>query len=178
MILFSGEFPLGTGAPMIGFTVEIYDGSLHTSATAHKLASFSFQFNRDCVLERYSANDLNVPQDKSDALMSAVNSHPEWNDDQIARFLKEKGAKFGPSDRQAFLNSLKLSPLELLLEHLKIKDVHFVTASQDHVGEFAELQWVMDTMATKKGYLTNYYKLRFDPMDGELVSILRIPGPY
>jgi hypothetical protein len=176
VLQFSGEIPLGTDAPLIGFTVDIYDGPLHTAESPLKVASSNFQFNKDCILERYSVNDPTVPPESSyDAITRVVNSHPEWSDSQIVTFLKDRGAKYGPGDREAFMKSLNLAAFETLLGKLEVNDVGFQTAAEDHVGDFAELQWVVDALATKQGYATNHYKLLFDPF-GRMVSILRIPG--
>jgi hypothetical protein len=116
------------------------------------------------------------PQNKT--IRELVESHPEWSEEQANHALKEAGARFGPAEKQQFVDSLHLERAEKILGHLRIKLVEFqVFSNPDHVGSFASLFWVVHAEGEIPDGTHRTYGLVFEPFKGKLTDIHEMPSP-
>lgn len=130
-----------------------------------------FMFYADCTPSHYGKTVLpGDPPSQVERTRNLVNSHPEWDDARILKELKEAGARYTPDQKDAFMKSLPLGPLQTLLGRIQITRVEFKTAEADHEGNFADLSWTVNIRATANGQKTEEYAVNCDPFDGTLDS--------
>jgi hypothetical protein len=98
-------------------------------------------------------------------------SHPEWSEDEAVRALKEAGARYGPSEKEQFLQAIHLEKLTSVLGDLKIRLVEFQGLSPDHVGSFASLFWVVQAEGRFPDGSHCAYGFSFEPFDGKLMGV-------
>jgi hypothetical protein len=133
------------------------------------------QYGRVQELRAYSDA---VHEQQLDALRNLVESHPEWSDAQAADALKKAGARFGPSDKEAFINSLPFSKTERFLGRLKIESVDFEYPDPKRTGEFASgaLIWIVRAVGELPDGTHPRYGFSFEPFEGKLTSIFQSLG--
>jgi len=97
--------------------------------------------------------------------------------DQVAKILKQAGAKFGPEDKEAFLASVPLRGLQPFLGSLTLKSAEFQRHAEQVDGTVIELRWFVKVEAKTLDAQTYDYTLVFEPFAGKLVSLHRIVPP-
>jgi hypothetical protein len=100
-----------------------------------------------------------------------VQSHPEWTEVDVARVLKEKGAHFGPNDRQQLLQNIHLENYESVLGTLTIQSVSFGILPE---GRNAETGVTTDWTVTafSAAVPDRKYVFWFEPFTGRLAGFI------
>ena len=165
---FFGHFTLA----VLHYTRE--PGNLRRPSTytlvPHTVATGDFRFFVDCTPMKYAGTiTLGETPNKLDQLRRRVESHPEWDGERILQELRGAGAAFTPDQKEVFLKTLPLAPLESFLGRIEITRVEFKIAEEGHEGNFAHLYWLVDVKATAENQPTEDYGLYFDPFDGTLM---------
>lgn len=113
---------------------------------------------------------------KLTTLRELVQSHPEWSDDQVVRALKDAGARFGPDEKQAFVDSLPLVNAERFLGTLKVTSVEFRHLQDGRNGSFAAsaLDWTVRANAHFSDGTEAEYVFGFEPFEGKLIFLERL----
>lgn len=114
---------------------------------------------------------------QNDTLRKLIQSHPEWSEDQGIHALKEAGARYGPAEKQLFIEGLHLERAERVLGRPKIKLVEFQGLSPDHVGSFVSLFWIVQVEGQFPDGTHRTYGLGFEPFEGKLTDIHEMPSP-
>lgn len=109
------------------------------------------------------------------AVRDLVESHPEWAETAAIRALKQAGARYGPAEKEEFVNSLHLEKAERFLGRLKLKSVEFNGLSPIHTGNFAagSLDWVVQAEAELPDGTHVDYGFTFEPFGGKLIFVSR-----
>jgi hypothetical protein len=126
-------------------------------------------------IQEVHANSDAVHEHQLEALRQSVESHPEWSDIQIASALQQAGARCGPNDQEAFVNSLPLNKAERFLGKLKITSVKFGYPNRDHSGHFAAsaLNWTVQAEAVLPNGTHPRYAFTFEPFEGKLTDLVQ-----
>jgi hypothetical protein len=129
------------------------------------------------VQEMHAYSDA-VHEQQVEDLRQLVESHPDWSNAQAVNALKQAGARFGPDDKEAFVNSLPLDKAERFLGKLKITLVEFNYPDRDRTGHFAApaLDWTVQAEAELPDGTHPRYGLRFEPFEGKLTSLVQSLG--
>ncbi|HTZ75677.1 MAG TPA: hypothetical protein VMB47_17280 [Candidatus Aquilonibacter sp.] len=114
--------------------------------------------------------------DKNDAIQHLIQSHPEWTNEMDYEALEKAGARFGPSDEQAFVQSIHIEKYRPFLGQLKVKSVTFEGPQERHQGTFGIMYWEVRAEARLHGGPVWEYSLLFEPFDGKLIGLWRIDG--
>ena len=115
---------------------------------------------------------------QNDAIHKLIESHPEWSDEQDVAALKKAGARYGPNDKQQFVDSLHLDKAEKVLGKLKVVLLEFQTvANPQHDGSFASLFWVVHAEAQLPDGTRGRYVFGFEPFGGKLTDLSFKPNP-
>ena len=109
------------------------------------------------------------------AIRDLVQSHPEWSEEQGIRALKDAGARYGPADKEQFLQKVQLEKFAHVLGQLHVKLVEFQGISPDHLGSFASLFWVIQAEAILSDGSHRMYGFSFEPFEGKLTGLSQIP---
>ncbi len=135
-------------------------------------------FNHDGWLHELDTVGEVVRIKQNEAIHNLVESHPEWSEAEAVLALKKAGARYGPADREQFLQSIHLEKFEKFLGHLKLESVKFEGLSEPHEGNFASLSWLVKADAKLPDGTHSTYTLRFEPFEGKLIVILhgQLPG--
>jgi hypothetical protein len=107
---------------------------------------------------------------------SLVQSHPEWTDAEAVIELKKEGARFGPNDKEAFVQALPMRAADRFLGSLKIMSVEFKHLADNSDGNFAltAFDWAVRCEAKSADGTTVVYVFGFEPFEGKLTSLFRI----
>ncbi len=135
-----------------------------------------FTFNQEGRLEHmFAAGDV-VHSKQNDAIRKLVESHPEWSEDEAVGALKKAGARYGPADRDQFLQAIHLERFARSLGRLKIELVEFNELSPDHTGSFAAaaFNWTVKAEGRAPNRTHCRYSLGFEPFGGKLISVSRM----
>lgn len=169
------EFTVTRFAPGVSFN-PTYDGHGHLLPTPQNTTFLDgscwvdiygrlFRFN----IEGELANDK-----QNDDLKKLVASHPEWSEQQAVAVMKEKGARYGPADKDQFLQAIHLEKFEPALGHLQIKSAEFGGLTEDHEGNFALLDWTVRVEGHYPDGAPCAYVLSFEPFKGKLTLLTRV----
>jgi hypothetical protein len=109
--------------------------------------------------------------DKTETIRKLVESHPEWPETQAIQALKQAGARYGPAEKEQFVSSLHLENAEKVLGRLKIKLVEFDGLSDEHVGDFARLFWIVHAEGQFPDGSHRLYGFSFEPFEGKLIGL-------
>lgn len=117
-----------------------------------------------------------VNANKNEALRNSVEAHPEWPDEQVVQALKDAGARYGPNDKDAFVQMIPLNKLEKFFGKLRIKSVEFkLRYPQREEPPLAELYWSVHLDGRGPRGRRATYHLTFEPFEGKLTSLWRLP---
>jgi hypothetical protein len=142
----------------------------------YPLITAYFDFDTESQLEGVSiSGESLVNAARNSQISQSVNAHRNWTDSQIARALKDAAAKYGPEDKSKFIRALPLRELTPFLGPLTIKSVEFQMRHGQTGGALAELFWVVEGVASRTNGQLHNYMLCFEPFDGKLTSLRRIP---
>jgi hypothetical protein len=142
----------------------------------YPLLTAYFDFDTESRLEGVSISGESVVNDARNSRISqSVNAHRNWTDSQIARALKDAAAKYGPEDKSRFVAALPLQELTPFLGALTIKSVEFQMRHEQPGGAVPELYWVVEGVANPAEGRVHSYTLCFEPFDGKLISLRRVP---
>jgi hypothetical protein len=140
------------------------------------LLSAEFEFTQRKQQQRIFALNIGgaeVDSDKRRRLGQLIDDHAEWSDKEIEEAITRAGARFGPSSKDQFVSVLPLTTLRLLLGNMQVSSVGFETRDklqlQEHLPS-AILLWNV----LLQGEQTEYQAL-FEPFNGRLVSLKKIP---
>lgn len=127
-----------------------------------------------CRIQQVTSTGVHTQ--KLDDLLKQFKSHPEWSNKELVDVLKKRGARFGPDQKQALLDSVPWEKAEKFLGTLKVTDTWFQLPNEEHVGSFAAavLYWVVQAEAQFKDGTTGKYALSFEPFEGKLMGLSRI----
>jgi hypothetical protein len=122
-----------------------------------------------------SASSQEVHEQQLRTVQQLVESHPEWSNTQVASALKQAGARFGPSDQEAFVNSLPLNKAEKFLGKLKITSVSFNYPDRRRPAHSAAsaLDWTVQAEAELPDGTHPHYGFGFEPFEGKLTSVVQ-----
>jgi hypothetical protein len=114
-------------------------------------------------------------REKLEILCKLVRLHPEWTESQAVSALKQAGARFGPDDKEAFINSLPFDKTEKFLGRLKISSVDFNLVRPDSTNEFGmvSMDWSVRAEASFPDGGSGIYLFVFEPFDGKLTMLSR-----
>jgi hypothetical protein len=114
-------------------------------------------------------------REKLEILCKLVRSHPEWTESQAVSALKQAGARFGPDDKEAFMNSLPFDKTERFLGRLKITSAEFNLVRPDSTNEFGmvSMDWSVRAEAQFTDGGSGIYIFAFEPFDGKLTLLSR-----
>jgi hypothetical protein len=130
----------------------------------------SFQFDDGGQLDSVWTNTLENQRYQS--IRDAVQSHREWSEADAGKALKDAGARYGPDQKEAFIQSIQLARLDRLLGHLKVVSVEFdAFSNSDHLGDFPLLFWIVKADAQLPDGSSRTYSFLFEPFEGTLVSV-------
>jgi hypothetical protein len=116
-----------------------------------------------------------VHTQKLDDLLKLFKSHPEWSNEQLVDVLKKRGARFGPDQKQALLDSVPWEKAEKFLGTLKVTDTWFRLPNEERVGSFeaATLYWDVRADAQFSDGTSGKYAFSFEPFEGKLTLLSR-----
>jgi hypothetical protein len=111
--------------------------------------------------------------ERLETVRQLVQSHPKWSDAQAVNALKKAGARFGPDEKEAFINSLPLDKAEPFLGRLKITSVEFAHLGSDRIGSFAAaaLDWNVQAESHFPDGTDTTYFFSFEPFEGKLIDL-------
>jgi hypothetical protein len=114
-------------------------------------------------------------QQKLEAVHRLVQSHPGWSDDNAVAALKQAGARYGPSDKEAFVKSLPLVEAEPFLGRLVLNSVEFNHLRNDRSagGLIDVFEWQVRAAGHFDDGTQTSYVFSFEPFDGRLTSLNR-----
>jgi hypothetical protein len=126
-------------------------------------------------VQELNASSEAVHEQKLSAIRQTVELHPEWSDAQAVNALKQAGARFGPADKEAFVNSLPFNKTERFLGQLKISSVEFNHLGGNHTGHFAAntLDWTVRAETQLPDGTSASYFFTFEPFEGKLTYLMR-----
>jgi hypothetical protein len=109
------------------------------------------------------------------AARAFVESHPQSADEAMMQALKQNGAKYGSTNRKAFLTSLHLERFQKIFGQIQMKSVEFRDfTTPEHRGSFALLFWSVKLESHQPDGTDESYALTFEPFEGKLVGIIRM----
>lgn len=117
---------------------------------------------------------LSRVRDKNFAMMRRLAANPSWTESQITEALKQAGARYGPTERKAFLSSLDLSGIRPFLLTANVKSVSFGLGGIRATRREAPLPillWTVRCAGRIQGSLRPVCGLEFEPFEGSLVSL-------
>ncbi len=129
-------------------------------------------FNREGWLHQFEAAGEAAREKSNEEIHELVESHPEWSESEAFNALKKAGARYGPGDKEQFIQSIHLEKLEPFMGRLKIKSAEFQGLTEPREGSFAVLSWRIEAEAELPSGKRSAYILRFEPFGGRLVGVI------
>jgi hypothetical protein len=165
------------------FVIDVFEPPPHINISVRQcpptLVSTRFMFaSGDWRLFGYSAAGPVVNTQKRESLNDLVDSHPEWTDSQIGEALTKAGAKFGPNAKDQLVRALPIAALEALAGKIEVISVQFTLRDKEQMKEHlpaASLMWAVEFMSHVDGQPDRKYFALFEPFEGKLTSIGKIP---
>jgi hypothetical protein len=174
---------LDVAGPLTDFTMSI-QRAVHTAGAdegcPQSLLYIRFAFPANSSDQRVfslSANGPAVNASRLEQLAHQIDSHPGWSDSEATKALLDAGARFGPTSEKELLEKLPVEGLRLLVGDYEVRSTHFTVRDAAQMREHlpsAMLFWTVTVTSHLKGRELTYY-LNFEPFEGKLVSIGRIP---
>jgi hypothetical protein len=126
-------------------------------------------------VQELRANSDGVHEHELEDVRRLVGSHSEWSDAQIGNALKQAGARFGPDDKEAFVDSLPLNKAERFLGKLKIASVEFTYPKRQPSGRMPvpALIWTVQADAVLPDGTHPQYSFDFEPFGGKLIALVQ-----
>ncbi len=124
------------------------------------------------VQELHASSD-GVHEQQLENLRKSIESHPEWTSRQIEDELKQAGARFGPNDQRAFVDTLPFDSTQRFLGTIKITSVEFQSPKLDQKGKLARsaLKWIVRADAALPDGSHPQYVFTFEPFEGKLTDL-------
>lgn len=137
-----------------------------------------FGFDSEGLLETLHVNSPEIVfGKKNEALRKLVDSHREWNDADVIHALKGSGVRYGPEDRDAFLQIAPFGALEPFIGGaFQIESAEFNFRHQQPSGSLANLYWEVEGASQTPTGKRLHWTIVFEPFGGRLTSIIRNPG--
>lgn len=135
-------------------------------------------FDSEGLLESLHVNSPEIVfGKKNEALRQLVDSHREWNDADVIHALKRSGVKYGPEQRDAFLQIAPFGTLEPFIGGaFQIESVEFNLRHQQPSGSLANLYWEVQGVSQTPTGKRLHWTIVCEPFGGRLTSIIRNPG--
>lgn len=114
-------------------------------------------------------------REEVEKMQAEIDAHPRWTDAEVAAALKANDFRYGPGDKERFIESLYLDRLEPFLGTIKVKEVEMWVRQRADPGEDApaELIWVVSAECASPSGKTEGCSLRYEPFRGRLVAFRR-----
>lgn len=126
----------------------------------------AFQF-RNNHLWQFTGSISSV-HDHTAQVYALAEKNTQWSDQKLIDTLRQAGAKFGPWNRQGFLEQIRHQPLERFLGHFTIRQVRFELLShQQNAPNLIQLYWSVEASSPTG----RRYSLLYEPFEGELFAI-------
>ena len=135
---------------------------------------FWFRPQDEARIQQMVAHFDVVHETQLNAVRELVESHPQWSEEKAVQELKKAGALYGPDEKAQFLASLHLDRAQRFFGPLRITLVQFVGLGKEHVGNFAQLDWTVQTKAEFPDGTHAMYGFTFEPFEGKLTSVSQI----
>ena len=152
----------------VGYLGDLRDGVLQPSANVQVAARFVR--GEDGRLLEFVANGFLLHSEELQHIVEQSNQHIEWTDEQVISALKESGARFGPNDKEAFLQQLSLQSLEPFIGTTKFISSEFRLREPEREGSFTHLYWDVRIEVHSADSPTQY-SLLFEPYTGKLFHL-------
>lgn len=98
----------------------------------------------------------------------AREGHPEWTDAQVLSEFRQKGAQYGPPDKEKLLKNLPVDLLERYLGKLTVESAEFKGINHDALPPG---WWSVRIRAKDRQGRQMKYTLLFEPFKGSLMNI-------
>jgi len=107
--------------------------------------------------------------------LKVIRAHPEWSDDEMAKALKQAGARFGPDEQHALTSSVPWDKWSRFLGKLKVTEMYFRFPNKNRFGSFeaATMQWFVHATTEFDDGTKGSYDFIFEPFDGRLEMLSR-----
>ncbi len=165
-------FDLATSNPLVS-PHPMFDpktGRLLPTPENATLIKGDFLFDRNLQFESFWTDALDSTKNR--AIHDLVEKHPEWSEADAGMALKNAGARFGPNEKDALLQTIHMEKFAKLLGALTITRTEFDTfANPDHAGDFPVLFWIVRVDAQSPSGTVRKYSFAFEPFEGKLVGI-------
>jgi hypothetical protein len=176
----------GEGDFMNTFSIEFHDLEPKDSASpgacwcSHPMLHATFVFNWQTEEKELVTMTAGGPaaDGRMHEFAKEVNKHPEWSEAQLVAALKGAGAKFAPDHKAEFLRALPIEQLKPFVGgDLEVVSADFYVVEPGAGGKAPEasLTWTVQTKWHGPGSREAKCILQFEPFDGRLISIFRVP---
>lgn len=114
---------------------------------------------------------------KRDKLAKEMDRNHKWSDQEVTTAMNRGGAKFGPDHKIEFLRALPIDELKRLVGELEIVSAEFLPRLPDGGGTSLEpaLTWRVEAKWHGPNGENRPCILQFEPFDGRVTSIFRLP---
>jgi hypothetical protein len=134
-----------------------------------------FDFDAEGRLAAFRAEGPGIGHpDALRAFAGQVMSHPQWSDAELELALKQAGAKYTPTEKEAFVKQLPTAKLERFLGKLTVITVN-ATALEGYKRDVALLPdiliWTVKFRALRHDGKEYYCIMTFEQFSGDLTSI-------
>ena len=168
-----GAFDLNWDSPTVW--VRVRTGYLNAESVLEGHAELR---PKEAMINYASFNGPHVSTKESRALFEALksNARPEPTDDDVRTLLEEAGAQYGPKQRAAFLEQLKIDRFSQVLGRIERFNADFLWRLPDGrcVIEprcyIQEPEWLVSITTRDDRKRRRCYILHFEPFNGRLKS--------
>lgn len=128
---------------------------------------------KGCRIQEFQSHGAHTKN--RDDFLKVIRAHPEWSDEEMAKALKQAGARFGPEERQALVSSVPWDEWSKFLGKLKVTNAEFSFPNKERFGTFeaATMVWFVHATAQFEDGTTGRYDFAFEPFEGKLMSLSR-----
>jgi hypothetical protein len=141
-----------------------------------QLLQSSFEFDSHDRLVQFSVEGPATGNpDAQDRFVEFATSHPKLTDDVVLAELTSLGAKYGPKDRDQFLQNFSTKPIARFLGPFEVEDVKFVGVS-GYEGISVLGEWKVVTRVDREADAPLRYELDFEQYNGDLVELGIFPN--
>jgi hypothetical protein len=161
-----------------GITIDPHTGKVIPPPQHITLMTGDTQFNEEQIVEIWVGNSDLISSKQNDQIDKLIQSHPEWSDARAYEELKKAGARYGPSDKEQFVQSLHLERFENLVGRLKITSVEPRSLPENRdSSDNVDLDWLVRVDAQLPDGTHHTYALFFEVFGGRLIGLLRTDRP-
>lgn len=170
---YSFEFKVERFGPGVSWNLTYNQGKLIPPPENQTFLEGSFRMDYNDRFDRLIVDGDLAYSKQNKAIGELVESHPEWSGDEAIAALKKSGARYGPADKQEFLQAIHLDKYERSLGRLQIRLVEFQDLNPDHTGSFAagSLFWVVQAEGRCSDGTPCTYSFSFEPFAGKLTGL-------